>query len=95
MRIDAATVTPLEFRPSHEHAQLLVEWLQGEGGRVGWIRWHELARCHAEMCLDLQLEPIGWIAVARALGRILPQPKKYTGIPRERIWFIPAAQPPR
>ena len=94
MHIDAAALAPLEFQSSHEHARLLIEWLRGKGGRVGWIRWHELARCHEEMCLELQLEPISWIAVARALGRILPQPKRYTGSPRERIWFVGAAQPP-
>jgi hypothetical protein len=94
MHIDAAALAPLEFRPAHEHAQLLVEWLRGNGGRVGWIRWHELARCHQEMCLELRLEPTSWIAVARALGRILPQPKRYAGSPRKRIWFIGAAQSP-
>ncbi len=93
MHIDAAALAPPEFRPAHEHARLLVEWLRGDGGRVGWIRWHELARCHQEMCLELQLEPTSWIAVARALGWILPQPKRYTGSPRERIWFVGAAQP--
>lgn len=85
----------LIYRPTTEHAAELLSWMQGPGGRVGFMAWFELHAAYGDMSRELGLEPASWTAVARELRRLVPQPKRYVGKERVRMWDIPAAGVPR
>ena len=82
----------LAYRPASEHAAELLSWLQGPGGRVGYMTWLELHAAYGDMSRELGLEPMNWTAVARELRRLIPQPKRYVGPNRVRMWQIPSAK---
>lgn len=75
------------------HAQELLAWLQGPGGRTGSISSADLAIAHGEMCDELEIEAIGWTAVSRELRRLLDQPRRYVDRSgrRVRMFRIPPA----
>lgn len=90
---NAARPFALEAHPPKAHAAGLLRWLQQPGGRIGTIPADELQLMHGEMCLELEWEPIGWVAVARELRRALGARKEYARIAgrRVRVYRIPRA----
>ena len=71
-------IPTIQARPSADHAAALLTWLQGAGGRSGSILASELEDMHRDLCHELDWEPVGWVAVARELRRILGTRKEYT-----------------
>jgi hypothetical protein len=45
--------------PAEEHATAILDFLQGPGGRTGTITFMEMKQIHAEVCLELDIDPIG------------------------------------
>ena len=80
--------------PPAEHAQALLEALQGAGGRTGTIRADELQLIHRELCVERDFEEIGWIAVGRELRRLIGDRRNYDWIDgrRTRVYRIPPAE---
>ena len=71
-------IPTIQARPAADHAAALLAWLQGAGGRSGSILASELEDMHRDLCHELDWEPVGWVAVARELRRILGTRKEYT-----------------
>jgi hypothetical protein len=81
--------------PAEEHAAAILDFLQGPGGRTGTIALTELKQIHAEVCLELDIDPIGWTAVGRELRRLLKDNKTYDYDQlgrRVRVYRIPPAR---
>ena len=83
------------------HVDSLLEWLQGEDGRVGEILCDEMQYIYVEMCLELCISPRPWRSVASALRRRLGGKKNFrqtrdTEGKRRRmvVWHIPERAPP-
>lgn len=77
-----------------EHAVALLQWMQGPGGRVGEVPASELMKVHAELCSEYFWEPAPWIPVAKALRRLLNEPKhRYASRHSRRVvvYLIPPA----
>ena len=76
-----------------QHAAILLEVLQGPGGRTGTITAEELKLIHREVCLEYDFEEIGWVAIGRELRRLLNDRKSYEWINgrRMRVYRIPPA----
>ena len=69
--IDRSGANLVRALPAPAHAQALIDWLQGPGGRTGTIDSVEAEEIYREMCDASRLEPLGWAAVARELRRVL------------------------
>lgn len=60
-------------------------------GRTGDILARDLAEMHAEMCLDLGIEPLRWSRVSEHFRRLIGERKRYAwhrdmaGAPRQRL----------
>jgi len=82
------TVTAMTTR---EHAEAVLDWLQGPGGRTGTVLASELIEIHRELCAERNWELKGWAGVGRELRRILGQGKEYVGRgnDRQRAYRIP------
>ena len=81
------------YAPATEHAVLLLAWLQGPGGRTGWLTFRELLAAYIEMAAEERLAPHPWPPVGGALRRLIVQPKRYATRQRVRMWWIPPARP--
>lgn len=81
------------YAPATFHAAALLTWLQGPGGRTGWITYAELQAAYREMAVEEKLEPHPWPAVGGQLRRLIAQPKRYVTRRRIRMWWIPPARP--
>ena len=81
------------YSPASEHAIEFLRWLQGPGGLTGWVSAEELTLCYEDMVREQGLQPHGWCAIGRELRRLVPQPKRYVGRVRTRMWHIPAPSP--
>jgi len=79
------------WEPPVFHAQALLAHLQGPGGRTGSISSAELKRIHLEMCAELDIEPLGWPAVARELRKMLGDRKHHVDHERRTVIRIPPA----
>jgi hypothetical protein len=92
-RISAPIMT-VEARPPTDHAEALLSWLQGPGGRSGTIVAAELEQMHREMCDEFDWEVVGWVAVGRELRRLLRAKKDYARLDgrRVRVYRIPPAR---
>ena len=80
--------------PAAEHAAALLSFLQGPGGRTGTIPFSEMEVTYLEVCLEQDIEPIGWVAVGRELRRLLGAEKEYERVHGEqvRVYRIPPAR---
>ena len=81
------------YAPAAEHAALLLAWMQGSGGRTGWLTFRELLAAYIEMAAEERLAPHPWPPVGGALRRLVVQPKRYATRQRVRMWWIPPARP--
>lgn len=75
-----------------EHALAILETLQGPGGRTGTIPFREMTKIHLDVCLERNIEPIGWTAVGRELRKLIGAEKTYgydANGKRIRIYRIP------
>jgi hypothetical protein len=72
---------------------MFLTWMQGPGGRTGFIPHSELAIAYLDAAIEHGLEPHSWTAIGRELRRLIPQPKRYVGPLRTRMWHIPSATP--
>ena len=63
------------WHPPADHAVALLRWMQGPGGRVGQVAASELMKAHADMCAEHFWELAPWIPVAKALRKLLNDPK--------------------
>jgi hypothetical protein len=74
-----------------EHAEAILEFLQGPGGRTGSLPVEELQQLHLEICAERDWELIGWTAVGRELRELLKADKTYEPINgrRTRVYRIP------
>jgi hypothetical protein len=81
------------YAPPPEHAEALLDWLQGDNGRTGWIEACDLADAYREMCASLNLEAHGWAPVGAALRKLIKDAKRYRTRRgrRYRMWWIPPA----
>ena len=65
------------WHSAEDHAVALLQWMQDPGGRVGEVPASELMKAHAEMCAEHFWEPASWIPVAKALRRLIDDPKHH------------------
>ena len=65
------------WHSADEHAVALLQWMQGPGGRAGEVPASELMKAHAEMCAEHFWELAPWIPVAKALRRLIDDPKHH------------------
>jgi hypothetical protein len=68
---------PMDFPSWHsaeEHADALLDWMQGPGGRVGEVPARELMQLHIEMCAELFWQQTPWIPVAKAFRKLISDP---------------------
>ena len=81
--------------PPAAHAAAILAFLQGPGGRTGTVPFAEMEEIHLEVCLEHDIEPIGWVAVGRELRRVLGAEKEYERINGEQVgvYRIPPAAP--
>jgi hypothetical protein len=63
------------WHPPKDHAVALLQWMQGPGGRIGPVPASELMKAHSEMCAEHFWELTPWIPVAKALRKLLNDPK--------------------
>ena len=68
--------TPSWHSPD-EHAAALLDWLQAPGGRVGEVPARELMGLHIEMCAELFWQHTPWIPVAKALRKLINDPRHH------------------
>ena len=92
------TGSQLEFRDSPswhspaEHAAALLSWMQRPGGRVGEVPARDLMQAHAEMCIELFWEQLPWIPIAKALRRLINDPRHHLASRNSRrivVYYIP------
>ncbi|MBS0244626.1 MAG: hypothetical protein JSS20_20840 [Proteobacteria bacterium] len=86
--------TDPRWAPPREHAELLLEWLQGPDGRLGWITGDEMVRIYADAIREAGIAAQPWICVSRELRKLLGQKKTMTnGVVRRRVWLVPPRRP--
>ena len=68
--------TPSWHSPE-EQAAALLDWLQAPGGRVGEVPARELMSLHSEMCAELFWQHTPWIPVAKALRKLISDPRHH------------------
>ena len=87
------SVPTLRAAAPAEHAQALLDVLQGWGGRTGTITAAELLLIHQEVCLEHDFEQINWVAVGREFRRLIGERKTYDWINghRVRVYRVPPA----
>ena len=92
-RFIPAPAPTIQARPPVDHAEALLTWLQGPGGRSGTIWAVDLEQMHRDLCGELGWETIGWIAVGRELRRMLGGKKEYATLGGQRrcVYRIPPA----
>lgn len=102
MRTDA--LRTLRWKPADYHARALLDRLQGPDGRTGTIPHHLLRLLYLDMCHEIDLEPMGWNAVAREFRKVLGDRKHHLDTRRGTVYRIPpvarmdcqaTSQPPR
>jgi hypothetical protein len=88
----------LRWAPPEEHAALILDHLQGPGGRTGTIPFKEINAIHREACLERNVEPCKWNPVGEELRQLLGGKKTYdydTNGKRIRVYRIsPKEQQP-
>jgi hypothetical protein len=82
-----------QWTPAAEHAAMFLARMQAPDGRTGYISHRELADAYLRAASEHGLQPHSWTAIARELRRLIPQPKRYVGSKRIRMWHIPPATP--
>jgi hypothetical protein len=83
----------LRYAPAANHARMFLEWMQSAGGGTGYFPYEELEVAYNDAVIEHGLYPHPWAAVAGELRKLAPQPKRYVGKSRTRMWFIPPAAP--
>ena len=94
--LSAGPVSTVRSATPAQHAAAILDFLQAPGGRTGTITAKELRQIHAEVCLVLELEPIGWTAVGRELRKLIGERRTYQRINGEqvRVYRIPPRAAP-
>jgi hypothetical protein len=89
--LSAGPVSTVRSATPAQQAAAILDFLQAPGGRTGTITATELRQIHAEVCFDLELEPIGWTAVGCALRKLIGEGRTYQRINGEqvRVYRIP------
>ena len=71
---DLIPMRPPSWHSAEEHADALLDWMQGPGGRVGEVPARELMRLHIEMCAELFWQQTPCDPVAKAFRKLISDP---------------------